>query len=613
MLNISIDQENIDLPDNFMLDTEENNPLFTLDGLTDGSFCYTTTLPYTPKNARLANYPQRLETAYEHIFRKPCQIYQNQVLVESGMALFTKSTDVNLDFAIGIGESAFVNLARTSKLKDGNYGIREVDMFHVTEILFLDRKFPQYDFCFPMVRNDSLTDAVGPYWGDVNFINISNESFFSVANLNTPHIFVFYLMKFWASSLGYSLQFNIDQDDERLQTVLNVPTVFRAANETETIDLKDYVPDISVLDLFVAFKKTSLLQFFIDERSKTIIVDDIRNIKKWPISDISKMVKKSYEEDHSEFFSSVLIKRLNDDSDNIKESIDLNVSNYIGAFLLYSQLPDPASEDVSSVCYCIDENQYYKIQIEKIDTVTIVPAHIDPSNPFHIVPESRTTTTTYENKWISFGLNESEHSFTLNNLSENKYEVELQGIIGNSRAYFGGSTDINYYIPTVKMQGNFNNLSFKDITPTEFIPRFLLYRGLFYAPHKYDTFRDYGTIDFATNSVYNPYSNEDEPFSEPAPNFKESYLFTDIVIEDGVEVDYGLYKNKLKELLAIILNKRVFSFYLNVETEKDFRKLRFNSIMEVNGSHFLIKSKKYSRTNYGIADVRIDCIPLNIA
>lgn len=49
MLEIYIDNTPLDLPDAFELESEESNPLFAFDSLTEGSFCYTVSIPYSPK------------------------------------------------------------------------------------------------------------------------------------------------------------------------------------------------------------------------------------------------------------------------------------------------------------------------------------------------------------------------------------------------------------------------------------------------------------------------------------------------------------------------------------------------------------------------------------
>ena len=112
---------------------------------------------------------------------------------------------------------------------------------------------------------------------------------------------------------------------------------------------------------------------------------------------------------------------------------------------------------------------------------------------------------------------------------------------------------------------------------------------------------------FASNSVENLYHNLD---GTPGANFKESLLFSDWVIENGVAVDRGLYESKIKTLLSYTVNKRIFTFYLDIKTKQQRDKLKFTNLVSVNGTKFIIKTRKLIRSHSGYKKGSyIECVP----
>lgn len=579
MLELKIDDTAIDLPDAFQLESEENNPLFAMDNFTEGSFCKTVSVPYTPKNAIVSNYPQRFESAANHLVKKELQLFFRNQLVDNGICLFTASSRKSLDMTIGIGESAFVNRAKGVKIKEGNYGTMSFQSYpHV------NRFYPQDYFALPPVRNPNLmtgyTDPliINSYYGLQNW---PDSVFGMVGSYQTPMMFFFYILNFHLSKLGYTLQLKISESDERLQTVIYTPQTMFLPEDGIHFNPQDYLPDCSLLELLVAFKKQSFLQFFINESTKTVFVEDVPNIKNWKRTDISHLVKQDYQEDHSQIIQRVKISRSEEDGDERQKiAIDTFSEKNIGAiYQSVLDFPLAASSELGLIIYCITDNQYYR-------------------NEQTLVNQS------YVRNWNPVGVNELEHVIDFSEVEGEEYSIEMPSFISTERyhQFEDGGTSRIVIFPSVDKKGNYVNYVQNGRELESFGIRFLLNRGLF--QHNWsDLWKP--KYFFATNSVYNPYHNAD---GTKADNFKESFLFTDYLLENGNPVDYGLWETKIKPLLNIVLNKRVFTFPLNIRHQNELALLKFNEIMTINGSQFIIKKRTYNRTHNGVEMAEIECV-----
>jgi hypothetical protein len=163
------------------------------------------------------------------------------------------------------------------------------------------------------------------------------------------------------------------------------------------------------------------------------------------------------------------------------------------------------------------------------------------------------------------------------------------------------------YAPVVAQKGNYIGYSEEGREVAKFGVRFLISRGLFLSSLSDDDFPHAAQFRLGSNSVFNIYQNLD---GTPGTNFKESLLFSDWVIEDGVAVDRGLYETKIKTLLNYTVNKRIFTFYLNIKNKQQRDKLKFTNLVSVNGTKFLIKKRKLRRSHSGfISGSYIECVP----
>jgi hypothetical protein len=344
---------------------------------------------------------------------------------------------------------------------------------------------------------------------------------------------------------------------------------------------QDFLPDSSLLDLLVTFKKQSFLQFFVNESTKTVVVEDVPNIKSWKRTDISHLVKEDYQEDHSEIKQRVKITRSEEDGDErTKLAIDTYREANIGeCYQSVLDFPQAAASALGQIIYCITDNQFYR-------------------NEQTLVNQS------YVRSWNPAGVNELEHIIEWSDIEGEEFSIEMPSFISTERFNQSEGVDNGRIVvfPSVDKPGNYVNYrqEGRDVKP--FGIRFLLYRGLY--QHNINESRN-PLYFFASNSVYNPYNNAD---GTKADNFKESFLFTDYLMEDGEAVDYGLWETKIRPLLNIILNKRVFTFQLNVRHQSELALLKLNEIMIVNGSQFIIKKRTYNRTHNGVEVAEIECV-----
>lgn len=590
MLEIYIDNTPLDLPDAFELESEESNPLFAFDSLTEGSFCYTVNIPYSPKNARLANWPQRLEASANHIMRKNCEIRDNHRNIDQGLALFSKSTRSSLDLSIGTGESAFVNLAKNINIKDGNYPNMTFNKYNHTDYV----TYPHSAFSLACVANpEALTGysannlIIIDYSNDNRgFQNGFQDGYGTLRKYISPFMFFFYILDFLAKKMGYYINFNIAQDDERLSAAIYTPNVMYASTENK-FNPANFLPDISLLDLIVAFKQSTFLQFFIDESSHEITIDDVSNIKKWKIEDITEMVELDYEESHSDIIRNVKVgRRIDETDDEQKKVIDTYSLNFTGVIQSAINLPPASTAQVEEVKYVINDGVFYKNTFVEVGNQV-------------------------QQQWVRCGANEAEHLLNIVDLTGDDFNVDLSATIWTERktinTYPDNVFDGFIMCPVTFQKGELINYSEDKRDKTKFEPRFLLSRGMFLQSLDDDNVPQYAPFRFASNSIFNIYQNLD---GTPGSNFKESLLFSDWVIEDGVAVDRGLYESKIKILLNYTVNKRIFTFYLNIKNKQQRQKLKFTNLVSVNGTKFLIKKRKLRRSHSGfIKGSYIECVP----
>lgn len=590
MLEIYIDNTTLELPNAFELESEESNPLFAFDSLTEGSFCYTVSIPYSPKNARLANWPQRLEASANHIMRKNCEIRDNHRNIDQGLALFSKSTRTSLDLSIGTGESAFVNLAKNIKIKNGDYPTMTFDKYNHTDYV----SYPNSAFCLACVFNGAITAGystnnliVSGYSNDARgFQNGFEDNTGILRNYISPFMFFFYIFDFWATKLGYYIDFKIAQDDERLNSFIYSPNIIYAAY-TSSFSPSDFLPDVSLLDIVVAFKQATFLQIFVDETAKSITIDDISNIKKWPVVDITDMVELDYEESHSDIIQNVKVTRKTDEEDDEQKNvIDTYTGNFIGVWQSAVSLPQASDYEDKDILFVINDGVFYK------------NTYIDSGGSFI-------------QQWRRAGANEAEHILNVVDITGEDFNVDITATLWNERreiiAYPSGEFDGFILCPVASQKGEIIDYSEEKRNKTKFETRFLISRGIFLQSIDDDNFPYYAPFRFASNSRFNIYNNLD---GTPGSNFKESLLFSDWVIEDGVAVDRGLYESKIKTLLNYTVNKRVFTFYINIKNKQQREKLKFTNLVSVNGTKFLIKKRKLRRSHSGfIKGSYIECVP----
>lgn len=590
MLEIYIDNTSLDLPDAFELESEESNPLFAFNSLTEGSFCYTVSIPYSPKNARLANWPQRLEASANHIMRKNCEIRDNHRNIDQGLALFSKSTRTSLDLSIGTGESAFVNLAKNLKIKDGDYPEMSFNRYNHTDYV----TYPESAFCLACVYNGSIMSGYSTNNGIImgfsndarGFQNGFSDNSGILRQYISPFMFFFYIFDFWASKLGYYIDFKIAQDDERLNSFIYSPNVMYSDTVT-SFRPSDFLPDVSLLDLIVAFKQATFLQIFVDETARCITIDDISNIKKWPVIDITDMVELDYEESHSDIIRNVKVTRKAEETDDEQKNVvDTYTGKFIGVFQSSNTLPLASDYEDKDLLYVVNDGVFYKNTFVESGGLFI-------------------------QKWMRSGANEAEHTLNIVDLTGEDFNVDLTATIWNERreivAYPSGEFDGFILCPVVAQKGELIGYSEDKRAKTTFTPRFVISRGMFLQSIDDDDFPYFAPFRYASNSVFNIYQNLD---GTPGTNFKESLLFSDWVIEDGVAVDRGLYESKIKTLLNYTVNKRIFTFYLNIKNKQQREKLKFTNLVSVNGTKFLIKKRKLRRSHSGfIKGSYIECVP----
>lgn len=167
MIGIKITQQNkfLDLFSDIEIPVKISNPLFD-EGITEGTYLFSITLPNTKNNATLLNYPNRVNKRDFTIVAQKfdCQIFYKFNLWKEGVLIITSANDKTIEISVALNESII-----TSKLKDVN--LKDVENMDKDFIYAYHHRFnssehqsnwkyPDRDLCLPTFINKSVCSNI---------------------------------------------------------------------------------------------------------------------------------------------------------------------------------------------------------------------------------------------------------------------------------------------------------------------------------------------------------------------------------------------------------------------------------------------------------------------
>lgn len=301
--------EHLDLPANYTIDIELINPL--LDEV--GSQTAPGALPYTPRNLRLLDHPDRMDRAKKYTIKRNVTLQQETFVKKATQAVLKANSHDKIVSTFYFDEAIFYEKIKGLKLDTLHYQIdpafpslgnpsvqgcmdfifqvmaqtRESD-FHVFPILTKIDKYPNFFDFFekPDILNMTLHDTNQKLlrlrsWS-VRTDTVDNATITYPAGYGiTFFLKVSYLLESIARELGYIVGTNIFKTHPELQRLVIVndvaDTIVRGY-----VDYRQLVPAITVSDFLTCLKQKFGACMVVEEEKKQLHIDLYENILKQP-------------------------------------------------------------------------------------------------------------------------------------------------------------------------------------------------------------------------------------------------------------------------------------------------------------------------------------------
>lgn len=312
MLDIRVNGESLDLPEDIAIPYEQNSPLFR-DPLNIGSFSYPGYIDATPKNKRIAKWISIIESTTTTT-SDVCDIYWGSDLYKSGAIRF-KEAGKRIAFEIYMDDSVLVKSLQTTNINTlltdqidllsnyptSQYGGDEAILRTVT-------RYPDYTHNFPSIKNPTFynnktADNSNPAFLWQGFINsydpnpIDKFNYIGPRGADDgeswqynlcPQIYFVHAIKAALASLGYNLAGTLFNDEELLTLLIygNMATDYLAP-PTNAYNINLYgvpvtegqcLPQLTAADLLKTLETLFCAAAIIDSTTKKVNITPFNHI-----------------------------------------------------------------------------------------------------------------------------------------------------------------------------------------------------------------------------------------------------------------------------------------------------------------------------------------------
>lgn len=373
MLSLQLSSGYIDIGD-ISLSLVLNSPLFREN---DGSCVMNATLPNSDKLRQLLGLTHRVNNNVLPA-EQDVTLGWNGLYFLTGILSVVEATERTVEITIGVSKGDFYSRVKDKSLRDltlggerhhaGLYDTTVGSIAHVA-----GTQYPTYDFAIFPVYNEIFSDPMDEFDGIgeelyQNSWHLSPGGGHYVGSFATPFPYLVYVMKQIFEEEGFDVTENILYDDQELRKLcIYNPIMGRYAGPDWYFYLSEHLPDINIPDFLQEIQKYLGLRIFIDNNTKQVkikLLNDIITDKNY--LSITKGISNIIinHKDAKQGFKFTIKGKGDDDYYTTRVSEILKDSNKLSPVATFANLVSPSSVSASSVCLVIDENVYYKINVD---------------------------------------------------------------------------------------------------------------------------------------------------------------------------------------------------------------------------------------------------------
>lgn len=363
MLQIKINNEFLDLGQ-FSITFELLNPIFN----DVGSFSYPFTIPLSPKNRTILQYPDRLHKSLVPQKYFDASIYVNGLPWKTGRLILREAGETTVKANFVVGEGGYFNKINDLNLHELPHSVYTPESPNLT--MFLDvanYKYPNADFALFHHKNEHLIgDTNVPAYLEqyIDYFKEFNRYhpvtyYFSQFNTFMPFTYVNYAIDLINRTIGVNEKFNALKNDPELSQLVfanntsasdlvNVNNYFRIM----PIHLRNHVPRVKITDFFKVLEETFGLYVMYDDQTNSVSYRLMKDILNEPPVDldvkykINSFLTNDNEEGYLLEVNNEIIEELN----NVR---DLTNYEFKGSVATMADLPANATIDTD--LYFVDD------------------------------------------------------------------------------------------------------------------------------------------------------------------------------------------------------------------------------------------------------------------
>lgn len=375
MITIKVNDQALELPDDFSLTWNGKSPVFN----DIGSFSFPFKLPYSARNAAILNFKNRVSNAVNFFEVFPGEVFYNGIPFFSGTVKIRIANAGNFEATFYVNEGDFYYKLKNKTLQDVDFG--ELTFYDEQQRLVYinackDKIYPERVVAFPEVYNptyfeETPTDTPLLYFNYyTGGLVINNLTTLSNRTVIVPMLYVRYVLTKVFEYLGYTLIdifFN--------NAVFNSLVLFNSVdcNSGPSGYFPDYdlskllfnyhVPRMSLGDFIKGIETFFNIRFFVNNTNRSVTIKSLDNVVKNPdpVPFPNKVVSLSIEpEDEITGYHLKMSMETDDEFwASMKTNQDLNLEQLKDSVDTVSDLPAWPASDVSDWRWVKSPGQYF--------------------------------------------------------------------------------------------------------------------------------------------------------------------------------------------------------------------------------------------------------------
>lgn len=385
MLSLKVNDQVLDLPDNFAITFNKKSPAFH----DIGSYSYPFRIQNTLRNASILGFKHRIENATDPYLTFQVTLLWKNNVISSGIMKCQLAGRDYYEGTIYPDSGDFYYDLKNRFLNQFDYGKIEFDTEDDAIDYFnecVDYYHPARKICFPEIFNDvyfepPTTNSGLTYFNtyflrqgtwDWKLLLLTPERL--ERTLLMPHLFFKYVIKVLFEGLGYKL---VDQVFNHAD--YNRLVVFNALSCNDLLEKIDYLvtsiqfnahlPNLLIADFIKSVEMLWNVRFFIDNSRRVVKLVSMNDVMRaGETTDFSKNIlgiTLDLEEKINGYHMMMELDPDDEKFDDIKTDEDQILSFFRGAVQSLGNLPLWPIADFGEVRWVIDEESYYALNILK--------------------------------------------------------------------------------------------------------------------------------------------------------------------------------------------------------------------------------------------------------